>query len=321
MTRIGIVTTDPTFFTAADPERDSAPLVAALRERGVEADAVVWRGPAAGSGDAGSGAEDLSAFDLLVLRSPWDYALHPAEFDAWLERAETSTRVLNEPDLVRWNMDKRYLAQLESAGVAVVPTAYCADEASVRATLAGAADGPGGAGAHVVLKPTVGAGSQHAGLHAAGDPAALDLARTILATGCEVMVQPEVPELSAGEEKAVYTLDGSFTHAIAKGALLARGGGLRGGVYREVPQSVAATDAERDFAERVLTAVTEVTGLPTPLYGRIDLVDTAEHGLVLLEAELFEPTFNLHLAPEVVGLFAEAILARVPQGGPRPTAP
>ncbi|HEX7353064.1 hypothetical protein [Brachybacterium sp.] len=310
MTRIGIVTTDPAFFTGADPERDSAPLVAALRERGVQADAVVWRGTAAGS------AEDLTAFDLLVLRSPWDYALHPAEFDAWLERAETSTRVLNEPDLVRWNMDKRYLAQLEAAGIAVVPTAYCADEASVRAALAEAADG-----SHVVLKPTVGAGSQHAGLHAADDPAALELARTILATGCEVMVQPEVPELSAGEEKAVYTLDGSFTHAIAKGALLARGGGLRGGVYREAPQAVVATDAERDFAERVLTAVTAATGLPTPLYGRIDLVDTAEHGLVLLEAELFEPTFNLHLAPEVVELFTEAILARARQGGPRLTAP
>ena len=39
-------------------------------------------------------------------------------------------------------------------------------------------------------------------------------------------------------------------------------------------------------------------------------IDSAEHGLVLLEAELFEPTFNLHLVPEVVETFADAILAR-----------
>lgn len=124
------------------------------------------------------------------------------------------------------------------------------------------------------------------------------------------MLQPEVPELSAGQEKAVYTLDGRFTHAVAKGALLARGGGLRGGTYQEDPRLVAVSDAERAFAERVLAAVAEATGLATPLYGRIDMVDSAEHGLALLEAELLEPTYNLHLAPEVTELFADAILAR-----------
>ena len=71
------------------------------------------------------------------------------------------------------------------------------------------------------------------------------------------------------------------------------------------------TPAERAFAERVLAAVAEVTGLSTPLYGRIDLVDSAEHGLALLEAELFEPTYNLHLVPEVTELFADAILSRL----------
>ena len=129
------------------------------------------------------------------------------------------------------------------------------------------------------------------------------------------MLQEEVPELSAGQEKALYLIDGRFTHAIAKGALLARGGGLRGGSYRETPQRVEATERERRFAERVLAATCEVTGLDMPLYARIDLVDTAAHGLLLLEAELFEPLFNLHLAPEVAEVFAEAILARAAQGG------
>jgi hypothetical protein len=201
----------------------------------------------------------------------------------------------------------------------VIPTSYHREEESLRAALAGWDGADGGAAgaaddaaaAHVVLKPAVGAGSQSTGLFAAEDPAALDLGRQILAAGGTVMLQPEVPELSAGQEKAVYTLDGRFTHAVAKGALLARGGGLRGGEYAERPQLVESTAAERAFAERVLAAVAEVTGLETPLYGRIDLVDSAQHGLVLLEAELFEPTYNLHLAPEVTELFVDAILARL----------
>ena len=32
---------------------------------------------------------------------------------------------------------------------------------------------------------------------------------------------------------------------------------------------------------------------------------------MLIEAELFEPTYNLHLAPEVTELFVDAILGRV----------
>lgn len=295
MTRVGIVTTHPSFFTAADPEQDSAPLVTALRTRGVAADALGWR-------DA---EVDWAAYDLLVLRSPWDYAERPAEFDAWLERAEAATRVLNEPDLVRWNMDKRYLRDLETAGIAVVPTSYHREEATL---VAGLAAHP--AGSHVVVKPAVGVGARHTGLFSPEDPAALAQGRVILAEGGVVLLQPEVPELSEGREKALYTLDGRVTHAVAKGALLARGGGLRGGVYQETPQLVPASALERAFAERVLAAVAEVTGLPTPLYGRIDTVDSAEHGLVLLEAELFEPTFNLHLVPEVVERFADAILAR-----------
>lgn len=162
-----------------------------------------------------------------------------------------------------------------------------------------------------MLKPTVGAGAQLAGLLRPGDPAALALGRSILAEDRTVILQPEIPELTAGREKALYMVDGQFTHAVAKGALLARGGGLRGGSYRETPAQVAASAAERVFAERVLSAITEVTGLAAPLYARIDLVETAAQGLLLLEAELFEPLFNLRLVPEVAEVFADAILDRV----------
>lgn len=278
---------------------DARPLLRALHARGAEARAVDWAGPEV----------DWADFDLVVLRSPWDYSLRPAEFDAWLDRAGAATKILNEPALVRWNMDKHYLAELEQAGIPGIPTTFHAEEASLIAALSAAHSGPGGG--HVVLKPTVGAGAQLAGLLRPGDPAALALGREIFAEQRTVMLQPEVPELSAGHEKALYLVDGHFTHAISKGALLARGGGLRGGSYRETPQQVSADAAERAFAEQVLSTIAEVTGLATPLYARIDLVDTAAHGLLLLEAELFEPLFNLQLVPEVAEVFADAILARV----------
>ncbi|MGP9581457.1 MULTISPECIES: ATP-grasp domain-containing protein [unclassified Brachybacterium] len=306
MTRIGIVITHPDTFLAADPELDSVPLVAALRRRGVHAEQLVWH----------DGAVDWASYDLVVLRSPWDYSLRPAEFEAWLDRAAGLTRVLNEPELVRWNMDKRYLEQLAAAGIPGVPTSHHDTEESLVQALAAACPAADGAvsadeAPHVILKPTVGAGALQTGLFVPEDPAALALGREILVGGGVVMLQPEVVELSEGREKALYVVDGRFTHAIAKGALLARGGGLLGGTYRERPAVVEATPQERDFAEQVLAAVAQVTGLPTPLYGRIDVVVSARYGLVLLEAELFEPLFNLPLVSAVTETFAEAILARL----------
>src|SRR5699024_12390081 len=94
---------------------------------------------------------------------------------------------------------------LAPAGVAGVPPPLHDQEGSLRPSLAGHA------GQQIVLKPSVSAGSRHTGLFGADDPAALELGRQILAGGRTVMLQPEVPELSAGQEKALYAIEGHYT--------------------------------------------------------------------------------------------------------------
>lgn len=294
--RVGIVVTDD--YAPEDPDHDTPLLLDALRERGAVPEAVVWHQEA-----------DLSRYDLLVLRSPWDYPERIDEFTAWLDRAATASRLENSLEVVHWNLDKRYLDDLARVGAAVVPTVYAATAAEVSNALRAHAG-------RVVLKPAVSAGARDTGLFEADDPAATDLAERILASGGVIMVQPEVPELTAGDEKALYLIDGRLTHAVAKGALLAAGGGLIGGVYIEHPEIVPVTARERTFADAVLAAVASVTGAPTPLYARIDVVDSAAHGLVVLEVELIEPALNLHLVPDVAPLVADAILRRVPATSP-----
>jgi glutathione synthase/RimK-type ligase-like ATP-grasp enzyme len=287
--RVGIVVTDT--YSVDDPDHDTPRLLTALRGRGVTAEPVVWHRD-----------DTLSGFDLLVIRSPWDYPERPAEFAAWLDRAERETHVHNAPSVVRWNLDKHYLRDLHDAGIRTVPTDYCRTVERAREVLTARR------GTRVVVKPAVSAGARDTGLFDAADPGALGLAERIIAAGGVAMVQPEIPELTAGAEKALYAIDGRFTHAIAKGALLAHGGGLIGGVYVEHPEPVSATDAERAFADDVLRAVAAVTGEPVPLYARIDTVDSADFGLVVLEVELVEPALNLHLAPHVTDVVADAIV-------------
>ena len=287
--RIGIVVTD--VYAAEDPDYDTPLLLPALAARGADPTAVVWH-------DA---AVDPASFDLLVIRSPWDYPERPAEFAAWLDRAERATRVVNSPATVRWNLDKTYLRDLESAGIRVVPTTY--------ATTADAAGAAIDAHERVVVKPAVSAGARDTGLFDASDAAAVALATRIVARGDVAMIQPEIEELSEGHEKALYVIGGDLTHAISKGAILAPGGGFRGGVYRENPVLVEAIPAERAFAADVLRAVRRATGGEAPLYARVDTVDSARYGLCLLEVELVEPALNLHVAPHVTGILADAIVS------------
>ncbi|MBO0595845.1 ASCH domain-containing protein [Nesterenkonia sp. E16_7] len=296
--RVGIVVTDD--YSKA-PDRDTDPLIAALQRCEIAAEPVIWHR-----------WEPGPEFDLLVIRTPWDYSSRTQEFLSWLERAEAQLPVLNSPELIRWNLDKVYLRELEAEGLAGVPTSWAEDGAALRRGLAEHGD------EWVVIKPSISAGAFDTELLRADSAAARTLGERILARGLTVMLQPEIPELSQGREKALYFIDGHHTHAISKGALLARGGGLRGGTYLEDPQLVQATAAEIGFGERALAAAARRTGTETPLYARIDVVDSARYGTVLLEAELFEPALNLHRAPAAAAELARAIEGRLTQGAELP---
>ena len=71
-------------------------MIAALERRGIAAEPVVWHQWQ---------AQDAERFDLLVIRSPWDYTEREAEFRAWLQTTGAQLPVLNSPELIEWNLD------------------------------------------------------------------------------------------------------------------------------------------------------------------------------------------------------------------------
>lgn len=256
---------------------------------------------------------DWSGFDLVLIRSPWDYTENPPAFLDWLDRVAAVTHVLNAPGLIRWNIDKVYLRDLAAAAadLPIVPTAFCTTMDEVRRAVA----------AHkakrVVIKPSVSAGSQDTGLFEPGDGGALALAEHILAIGKTAMVQPAIASVQDRGERALLFFDGRFSHAVSKGPLLAVGGGLRGGSYVEDIASVTAAPAERAVGERLIAVAQKLLlarGLPAfdalPLYARIDVVDDGEAGPLVLEAELFEPSLFIDSDPDAVGRFVDAVSRR-----------
>jgi len=105
MRRLAWVTT-----RAAHGQDTDEPLaLAALAEAGVQVDVAEWD----------DGGVDWSSYDRAVLRSTWDYAERLPEFLEWLERVAGQTELRNPLPMVRWSLDKHYLAELATAGVPV----------------------------------------------------------------------------------------------------------------------------------------------------------------------------------------------------------
>ena len=115
--RIGVATA----AEVADLDDEGRLFLSALRERGLTAEPAVW--------DADL---DWSSYDVVVVRSTWDYAERLSEFLAWADRAGAETLLLNSADVLRWNTDKRYLADLATAGVPVVPTTFLTPTGDLR---------------------------------------------------------------------------------------------------------------------------------------------------------------------------------------------
>jgi glutathione synthase/RimK-type ligase-like ATP-grasp enzyme len=264
----------------ADGDEDSPALVAALAARGLDAIPVVWDAPGI----------DWAAFELVVVRSTWDYAERRDFFLAW---AEGLPRVLNPLPVLRWNTDKHYLHELERKGVTVVPTRFLEP--------GDAFETPRG---RYVVKPAVSAGSRHSATYESGEESHSHVSG-LHRMGRTVMIQPYLDGVDEHGETALIYLGGAYSHTVKKAALLRPGTTPGDALYlAEDMRSATPTAPEREVADRALRALAS----NKLLQARVDLLPTDE-GPVVLEVELTEPSLYLGYAAGATQRFADAIAA------------
>jgi glutathione synthase/RimK-type ligase-like ATP-grasp enzyme len=263
---------------------DDRALAAAVAELGARTRLAVWDDPAV----------DWHETRLAVIRSTWDYHLAPAAWFAWLDAVAEQTRLVNDPDLVRWNSDKRYLLDLESRGVAIVPTALVSRGA--RCDLAALAAERGWKS--IVVKPAIGASAKGAGRFgsAAPDRAAAQVHLELLLQAGDALIQPFQAAVETERERSLVFLGGVYSHAFSKPAFLTGTGDGAGEALHQ------ATTAERALADALLAAVAAPV-----TYARVDLVPTPD-GPHLMELELIEPDLGLRLHAPAAGQLAAAIV-------------
>lgn len=304
--RIAILTSDalPTLTP------DDRLFADALRARGQEVVPAIWSDESI----------DWGGFDVVAVRSPWDYYKRPAEFARWIERVERAgTPVHNPLPMLRWNGDKRYLRDLAAYGASLIPTAWV--EPGEHASLASLAAIVDREGWHdgLVVKPIVSGGAWETIRVGAGEP--LEEAQRHLeklaAPGAGTggaMVQPFVPEVVDDGEWSLLFFGGEFSHAVVKRA---KHGDYRvqqahgGSVERvEAPASLVAG------ARAILDAAAALTGLASRaelLYARVDGVARGETFL-LMELEALEPQLFFLQHPPSAERLAELLLERCSAG-------
>lgn len=259
---------------------DDHPLREALRARDIDARAAIWDDPGVAWGSA----------DLVVLRSIWDYTRRREEFLTWVRATEREVRIHNPARVVEWNSHKRYLRDLDAAGIPVVPTEWL--DAGTTADAAAIARARGWR--DLVVKPCVSAGARNT---VRGEPWAVQPHIDALLPERDLMVQPYLAETEAHGERSLVHFGGSLSHVMRKEPALA--------VADYASWNVTPVDPAPEEVELARAVVEHLGWL---LYARVDCITTEGRARVM-EVELIEPQLFLRMARGAADRLADLVIA------------
>ena len=262
-----------------------------LQRYGVKTRAVVWD------------ADDVvwNSCDAVVVRSCWDYHLEPSAFSAWLVALERlQVPVWNPAPILRWNMHKTYLRDLNTQAVAIPPTCWLDRGSHTELGTLFADHG----WEEVVIKPAISA-TAYQTWRTSHQQAQQDQLR--FAAGlqhADMLVQQFMePVVTDGEWSLVF-FHKQYSHAVLKKA--------QAGDFRVQDDYGGTVEVVAPGSELIEQAGQIINRIGAPLlFARVDGIER-DGQLVLMELELIEPFLFLESDPSAIERFGDAILAVLP---------
>jgi glutathione synthase/RimK-type ligase-like ATP-grasp enzyme len=282
MKKCAFLTLDETGDFVIDDEHAIRPLA----ELGWEVSTLSWR----------QRHQAWNDFDIVVIRSTWDYWNDVPQFLETLERIDAETRLANRIELVRWNLVKTYMNDLEDGGIGIVPTLWT--DSPAPSSFAGFQEQLGTG--NIVIKPIVGANGDDAYWITPADTSERleQIAARFPDRKC--MIQPFMPSVIDEGEYSLFFFNGQYSHAILKTPAGSefRSQEEHGGVIR-------SAQPEDRLLARAHQAIDTLS--PAPLYARIDFVRNEAGDFLVMELELIEPSMYLRMDSQAPIRFAAAI--------------
>jgi len=256
------------------PATDEA-LRIALIQMGFNVSPVIWI----------SHTADWAVFSAVIIRSCWNYHVHPLEFLNWIGKLERlGVKVLNSPHLIRWNINKTYLQDLSAKGVPIPDTVWVQSGETVNIGKICSSTKWRSA----IVKPIVSARSYHT------ERTTIGIVRG------PMMIQEYLSGIEIGGEVSLIYFGGRFSHAVRKRP--------RFPDFRVVPQFGGVTESARPSPKLLAFGEATIALLPHPaVFARVDLVEQDRDSIVLMELEVIEPELYLSFAPGSESTLAQAV--------------
>jgi glutathione synthase/RimK-type ligase-like ATP-grasp enzyme len=263
------------------------PLRNVLAARGHTVISTPWNGPQGAFYDA----------DMVLLRACWDYSRTPNDFTQWInDLCRASVALYNPRDVVLWNMNKRYLLELQERGT-VMPETLVVDATSNKDVyIAIKQQG----WTEAVAKPLVGQGG---GGVVRLDPKNFEKWPDLSVDQTQLILQDFRSEISKLGETILVFFEGEFSHAVRR--IVAPGewrSNFRFGARRV---KCGASSSIVQQAKKALS----ILSVP-PLYGRVDGLVDGEN-LTVMELELVEPDLGFAEVPDAADKFVRHIEKRL----------
>lgn len=290
------ILTDPRWIDPKEPDWYSDQVILedrllqeALERKGLKVARVSWDDP----------KFDWSETSYAMFRTVWDYSERWEEFDAWFKATAKVTQFINPEEQIRWNLDKKYLVELEKSGVNIPATRVIekGSEASLQALFYKTG------WTEAVLKPTISGGGRETYRIKANQAEESESKFQSLVQTEDMMLQEfQNNVVERGEVSMMFAGD-RVTHSIIKKA---KAGDFRvqddfGGTVDQYE----ASDSDLEFAKKVLSAC---KGLP--ILGRVDMIWDNDGNPALGELEIIEPEMWFRFHPEATDAVADVIVSR-----------
>ena len=285
MKKIGFVT----FSGSPEISLDDTILAEALETHQIKGMPAPWDDPAV----------DWTDFDLLLIRSCWNYHLNPEKFQSWIDTIIASgVKMANPAELILWNLNKYYLKELKDKGVAMPDSVWISEQNFYADKL------------HdilaekkwnrAVLKPCISAGSFRTTiitpLTAREEGEALS--QNFIKGG--MILQEFMDTIQKSGELSIIFFSSEFSHAIIKQAMR--------GEFRVQHQFGGKSKPIVVKKEIVKSAQRIVEKLPVvPLYARVDGFE-CDGEFRLMELELIELVLFFKNLPDAAKKFVSHLV-------------
>lgn len=240
-------------------------------------------------------------YAAVIVRSTWDYQNDFEKFLSVLENISNSSAHLeNDLELMKWNMNKKYLFDMETKGVRIIDTIWETNFNSNNTY--NYFDKLNSE--EIIIKPNISANADNT-FRLSKEKLIENMEKLEqIFSQREFMVQPFMKNIIDEGEYSLFFFNGEFSHCVLKKP---KENDFRvqeehGGKFRIVVRN----------QQQILIAESIINKLSTiPLYARADLVRNAQNEFVLMELELIEPSLYLNTDIQSPERFARAFDSRM----------